>query len=465
LVLTLYGCAAVPPPRSAAVDVPAAWSMAGASATTGNPSLAQWWSRFDDPLLSRLVVQALAANTSVQGAEAALRQARALRDVAAAALLPTVGSVASAQNSTAGGKSTGNRFQVGLDASWELDIFGASRSALAASEATAQASAASLGDVQVSTAAEVALGYLTLRGAQARLAIANDNLASQLETLQITQWREQAGLTTSLEAEQARAQAEQTRALVPALQTSIEQSRHALAVLTGQPPAALSAVLAEAGPVPQPSDDLALSLPAETLRQRPDVRAAEAEVTAAMARVGQAEAQRAPKFNIGGSLGLNALTLGALTHGASVVSLLLGSVSLPVFNGGALRAQVRAEQAAMDQAGATYKATVLTALKEVEDALVALRGDRERLAHLRLAAEAAGNAALLARQRYGGGVVDFQTVLDTQRTQLNTQDSVATATVDLSADHVRLYKALGGGWSPDVGEAAPTQAAPKAPRP
>jgi NodT family efflux transporter outer membrane factor (OMF) lipoprotein len=466
LVLTLYGCAAVPPPRSAAVDVPAAWSMAGASATTGNPSLAQWWSRFDDPLLSRLVVQALAANTSVQGAEAALRQARALRDVAAAALLPTVGSVASAQNSTAGGKSTGNRFQVGLDASWELDIFGASRSALAASEATAQASAASLGDVQVSTAAEVALGYLTLRGAQARLAIANDNLASQLETLQITQWREQAGLTTSLEAEQARAQAEQTRALVPALQTSIEQSRHALAVLTGQPPAALSAVLAEAGPVPQPSDDLALSLPAETLRQRPDVRAAEAEVTAAMARVGQAEAQRAPKFNIGGSLGLNALTLGALTHGASVVSLLLGSVSLPVFDGGALRAQVRAEQAALDQAGATYKATVLTALKEVEDALVALRGDRERLAHLRLAAEAAGNAALLARQRYGGGVVDFQTVLDTQRTQLNTQDSVATATVDLSADHVRLYKALGGGWHPNAGEAAaPTQAAPKAPRP
>ena len=142
--------------------------------------------------------------------QAALRQARALRDVAAAALVPTVGSSASAQRSTAGGKSTGNSFQAGLDASWELDIFGANRSALAASEATAQASAASLGDVQVSIAAEVALDYIALRGAQARLAIASDNLASQQETLQITQWRLQAGLVTSLEAEQARAAAEQT---------------------------------------------------------------------------------------------------------------------------------------------------------------------------------------------------------------------------------------------------------------
>ena len=173
-----------------------------------------------------------------------------------------------------------------------------------------------------------------------------------------------------------------------------------------------------------------------------------------MARVAQADAALAPNFQLGGSLGLAALTLGTLTSGASVVGALLASVSMPVFDGGALRAQVRAQQAALDQAGAAYDATVLAALQEVEDALVELRGDRQRLQYLRIAAEAAGNAALMARQRYGSGLIDFQTVLDTQRTQLNTQDGVAGANAQLSADHVRLYKALGGGWNPDD-DAAP----------
>lgn len=435
------------------VEIPAAWSVGDVPATVptavGVTSLARWWLRFDDPLLSSLIAQALEANTSVKSAQAALRQARALRDVTAAGLWPDVGASASAQHGTSGSHSTGNNFRAGLDASWETDIFGANRSALAASNATAEASAASLGDVQVSITAEVALSYITLRGAQARLAIANDNLASQLETLQITQWRLQAGLVTAVEAEQARAQAEQTRAQLPVLQTSVEQTRHALAVLTGRPPAALAELLANAGPVPQTVYNIALGIPADTLRQRPDVRAAEHQVTAALARVAQADAARLPNFKLSGSLGLSALTLGALTHGASVVSALAASVSMPVFDGGASRAQVRAQQAALEQASVAYQAAVLAALKDVEDALVALRGGRERLLRLQLAAEAAANAAQLARQRYSSGLVDFQTVLETQRTQLNTQDSVAGARAELGADHVRLYKALGGGWRTD----------------
>ena len=455
LTLALCGCAAIAPQPTApvAVAVPTAWSTVVIAAPNGSSSLVQWWSRFNDPLLSNLVSQALQANTSIKSAEAVLQQTRALRDVSAAALLPVVGSSISARRSQVGSNSAVNSFEAGLDASWELDLFGANRSALDASDATVLASAATLGDVQVSIAAEIALDYIALRGAQVLLAIANDNLSSQLETLQIAQWRLQAGLVTSLEVEQARTEAEQTRAQLPVLQTSIEQSRYALAVLIGQPPAALSTVLTASGPVPQTDDNLALSLPAETLRQRPDVRAAEDQVTAAVARVAQADAALAPNFQIGGSLGLSALTLGALTHGASVVSVLLASVSLPVFDGGALRAQVRAQQAVLDQAYMAYQATVLTALKDVEDALVALRNDRERLLYLQRAAEAAVNAALLARQRYGSGLVDFQTVLDTQRTQLNTQYSVATARATLSADHVRLYKALGGGWNPNGGDA------------
>jgi NodT family efflux transporter outer membrane factor (OMF) lipoprotein len=443
-----------PPP--AAITVPTAWTASDGAVKTGTTSLTQWWARFNDPLLSSLVNQALEANTSVKTAQAVLRQARALRDVSAAALWPTLDSSASAQRSKAGSNSAVNRFTTGLDAGWELDIFGANRSALDTSEATARASAAGLGDVQVSIAAEVALAYITLRDAQAGLAIAKDNLASQQETLQITQWRLQAGLVTSIEAEQARTATEQTLALLPALQTSIDQTSHALAVLTGQPPATLLPLLAAAQPVPQAAEDLALSIPAETLRQRPDVRAAEHEVTAAVGRVSQAKAARLPNFRLSGSLGLNALSLGALTNGASVVSAVLADVSLPIFDAGSRRAQVRAQQAALDQSLVAYEAAVLKALQEVEDALVALRGDRERLLRLKNAAEAAGNAALLARQRYSSGLVDFQVVLETQRAQLTTQASVASGHADISADHVRLYKALGGGWRPDEKNVPPT---------
>ena len=457
LTLALLGCASVAPQSAVpvAVDVPTAWSSADVSAAAGASSLAQWWLRFNDPLLERLVTEALQSNTSVKSAQAALRQARALRDVSAAALWPAVGAAASAQRAMTGGHATGNSFRAGLDASWELDIFGANRSALDASEASARASAASLGDVQVSIAAEVALAYITLRGTQTRLVIAEENLASQLETLQITQWREQAGLVSSLEVEQALSASEQTRAQLPTLRSLIGQSGHALAVLTGQPPAALSALLAPAGPMPRARDDLALSIPAETLRQRPDVRAAEDQVRVALARVAQADAALAPSFHIGGTLGLAALTLGTLGSGSAAVGSLLASVSMPLFDGGALRAQVRAQEAALDQARAAYEAAVLTALQDVEDALVALRGARERLSTLQRAADAAGSAALLARQRYASGLIDFQTVLDTQRTQLSTQDSVVGATSELSANHVRLYKALGGGWRPDGNDETP----------
>lgn len=449
-VFFLSACVSPPPGSVASLpfEVPGAWSATESSQSPGVSAAAVWWSRFDDPLLGRLVSEALLSNTSISSARAALRQARALRDVAAAGLQPVLGSSASAQRGKSGGNRAANTFNVGLDASWELDVFGANRSALASSEALAGASAATLGDVQVSIAAEVAIGYIALRGAQARLAIAQNNLASQLDTLQITQWRLQAGLTTSLEAEQARAQAEQTRAQLPVLQTSIAQGSHALAVLTGQPPAALSALLAAVGAVPQASGLLALDFPAETLRRRPDVRAAEYKVSSASALVAQAHAARAPDFRLGGSLGLNALRLASLGNGRAVVTSLLASVSLPLFDGGAARAKITAQQAALDQAQSAYAATVLAALKDVEDALVALRNDRDRLSSLQRAADAAANAALLASQRYASGLIDFQTVLETQRTRLGTQDSVVGASADVSTGHVRLYKALGGGWEP-----------------
>jgi NodT family efflux transporter outer membrane factor (OMF) lipoprotein len=375
-----------------------------------------------------------------------LQQARALRDVKVANSRPGVSLSGSGQRSQTEGFDATNNFRVGLDASWEMDVFGAVRSGVAASEADTLAAQASLRDVQVSIAAEVALAYIQLRGQQSQLAIAQSNLASQTETLQITDWRAQAGLITSLEVEQARAAAAQTAAQIPTLTASIAKTRHSLAVLTGQRPLELDQVLAATQAVPQAADLSTSVIPADTLRQRADVRADEHRIQAALSRVDAADAARYPSFKLGGALSLNSLTLAGLSNGATLVGSLLGSVSVPLFDAVAGKAQVLAQEAALEQARSAYQATVLTALKDVEDALVALTGDRARLQSLQQAAAAAENAAALANNRYSSGLIDFQTILQTQRTLLSVQDSVASVQTDLSSDHVRLIKALGGGW-------------------
>jgi multidrug efflux system outer membrane protein len=459
----LSACASLAPQNTALPDVPvpARWTSPAAATVKQDASamaLAQWWERFNDPVLTALVTRSLQANTDLRSAQAALRQARAQRDVQAASLGPTLGASGSAQRSRSGEGEAGNRFQAGFDASWEPDVFGGNRSGLNASDADTAAAATTLADVQISLAAEVAVTYIELRNQQNRLAIAQRNLTAQTETLQITRWRVQAGLASSLDLEQAVAASEQTAAQLPSLQTGAAQALSGLAVLTGQPPgmveATLQAGLNSAGAVPQASTELAMAFPAETLRQRPDVRTAEQRILAALARVSQVDAARYPSFRLSGSLGLSALTLGGLTNGASVVNSLLASVSVPLFDSGAAVARVRAQEAALDQARSGYEGTVLAALKDVEDALVSLRGNQQRLVRLQSASTAAANAELLARQRYESGLIDFRAVLDTQRTLLSTQDSVATTQASVSGDLVRLYKALGGGWAPEEANAA-----------
>ncbi len=439
--LALSGCASTPG-VSALPDPTIATPASSAAAA----QQAAWWTRYADPLLDQLVNQALQANTSIRSAQAALQQARAQRDVTAAGTGPNLSLSGSAQRAQTESREASNSFKTGLDARWEADIFGAKRSSLAASDADALAQAANLRDVQVSIAAEVALAYIQLRGSQAQLAIAQSNLASQQETLQITQWRAQAGLVTTLEVEQAKTSVAQTAAQIPALQTSQAGSRHSLALLTGQRPLELDALLIPVKPIPAYPPTATEAIPANTLRQRADVRAAEHRISAALARVDVADAARYPSFNLSGALSLGSLTLAGLTGTSALTGSLLGSVSVPLFDGGAAKSQVLAQQAALDQTRAAYQSSVLTALKEVEDALVALKNDSERLALQQTAANAASNAALLAQNRYASGLIDFQTVLQTQRTLLGAQDSVASLQTSISADHVRLVKALGGGW-------------------
>lgn len=449
----LAGCASLQQPAAPRDDpTPTAWT---AAASHGDATaLAGWWARFGDPVLAPLVAQALQANADLGAARARLRQARAQREIAAAALSPTLGASGSAQASRSEGRDTAEQYRAGLDARWELDLWGGAAAGVRAADASAQAGALTLAHAQVAVAAETALGLLQLRGTQAREAIARRNLEAQLQTLQITQWRHEAGLVTQLDVEQARTAVEQTRAQLPALAAGAAQTMNALAVLTGRAPGALHAELAVGdATAPAAPPDLALAVPAEVLRRRADVQAAERQVAAAAARVEQADAQRLPSVSLGGSIGLSALTLGGLGSGAAVASLLAG-VDLPVLDGGRLRAQVRQQEAARDEAAAAWRATVLAALQEVEDALVARHSTREQLAAQQAAASSARSAATLAEQRYRSGLVDFQNVLQSQRTLLAAEDAVAVTATALATAHVRLYKALGGGWDPSEPEAA-----------
>ena len=455
--LLLAGCAlpqrhAVPAPTAPEAAVPAQW----ASATGGRQAadLSTWWRRFNDPLLAELVQDAQTHNTTVQQAVATLAQARAATALARAGTAVTLDAGGSLGASRVGRSATSRSARVALDAAWEADLFGTQAAGVAAARADERSTALALADAQVSVAAETGLAYLTLRGNQARLAVARANLASQQDTEQITTWRQRAGLASVLDLEQARTAVAQTQATLPALQSAITQGAHALAVLTGRPPAELRTRLETPQPLPAVPETLALALPADTLRQRPDVRAAEADAQAAVARVAVAEGAARPSLRLSGSLGLSALSLGSLFNTESLLRSLMASVNWPLLDGGAAQATVAARQAALDQVRARWEGTLLTALQEVEDALTALQHDRERQRHLQTAADAAASAEALARTRQSAGLIDLAVVLETQRTLLAAQNNLAGVATDIATDHVRLYKALGGGWAPQDSTAA-----------
>lgn len=456
----LAACAAVGPDYvPPQVTPPAAWGAemaAGEAAEAVNPdTIAQWWRQLGDTTLSDLIERALAANTDIRSARARLLEARARRTAAGAAFFPTASVSAtgrrntpSGRNVSGGGAQLSNElYAAGFDASWEPDVFGGARRSVEAAQADMEASAASLDATQISLAAEAALNYVEARAAQVRLVIARNSLASQTETWQLTAWRTQAGLASSLDVEQARANLEQTRAQIPALETSLAQAQNRLAVLTAEAPGAVNARLAGPGAIPAVPRQVAVGIPADALRRRPDVRAAERRLAAETARVGQAQAARYPSLSLSGSIGLEALTIGTLANG-TVTRSFSASLASTIFDAGRLAQQVNAQDAVRQQAMIGYEASVLSALDDVENALVSFAKNRERETALRDATEAARNAALLARDRYASGLIDFQIVLDTERTVLTIENNLAVAQSDGVSSLIQLYKALGGGWSP-----------------
>ncbi len=456
-LLYLTACAMVGPDYAPPImEVPTDWSRleADTGAVEEDPSgegYSMWWRHLDDPLLSELVAEAMRANPDMRGALAKLRAARARTTVATAAFYPEVtasGSASRTHVSEEGGDSTRELFSAGFDASWEFDVFGGVRRGREAAEADYEASVAELYDVRVTLAAEVALNYVEVRALQIRIGITRDNLASQAETLQLTEWRAQAGLVSIQDVEQARGTMEQTRAGIPSLEISLAEAEHRLDILLGRPPGALHARLAAPGDLPRVPDTIAVGIPADILRRRPDIRAAERTLAAETARVGVAEAARYPSFKLSGSIGLEVLTLAALGTSSTLTSVLLAGVTAPIFDAGRLRAQVEIQDAVREQALISYEQAVRGALQDVENALVALARNRERSEALGNAVEAARNAALLARHRYSSGLIDFQSVLDTERTVLSVEDSLASTRAEGVLALIRLYKAVGGGWTP-----------------
>jgi NodT family efflux transporter outer membrane factor (OMF) lipoprotein len=453
------------------------------SQAVAEPIDPDWWKLFNDPQLTALEDRVAAQNLDVKIATIRLAESRAQRGVVAAAQFPELGGNASYQrekasnkgvfgllgsdaagSTTPGTQASGaggsfgaggisgtnlapfDLYQYGLDATWELDLWGKVRRQVESADASIQASAETQRDALLSSLAEVARDYVDLRGAQLRERIALDNLKSSQDALRLTQERASGGLTTDLDVANAAAQVRTTAADIPPIQADEANLINALSLLLGQPPNALRAELEQPKPVPPVPPRVPVGVPAELARRRPDIRQAEAQLHAATANIGVAVANFYPSVTLGGSFGIQALQAKDLwTLNARQYS--LGpSISIPIFEGGQLKANLQLNEASQQEAAVNYQRTVLRAWHDVDNALTAYEATQRRRDELVQAVAQNRRALALATDRYQQGVADFLEVLDAQTRLLSNQQQLAIATTNVSDNLVALYKALGGGW-------------------
>jgi len=428
-------------------SAPQQWTQSSQAKAMDASELKQWWRSFNDPLLTRLIGEALTKSTDVRSAQAKLRQSRAALAIAKADKWPTVSGSAEATRNDSGPASSSHTtsFAPGASVSWSPDLNGSKKASVQASQADYLATLEDLHEAQVALVAEIAEDYITLRSTQQRLQIARNNLASESETLQITEWRTQAGLTSELDVQQALSARDQTQASTPSLESTITQTEYAIEILLGATPGSWKAEFENAAPLPTPPDEVTAMIPADALRNRPDVRAAELRMAAESARYRKTKASRWPTLTLSGSFGASMVS-GAF-GGASATSSLVAQLTQTIFDHGRIRQQIKQQGGVHEASVVSYESTVLTALKDVESALIAFNRSRERLASLNTATEAARAASTLAKQRYTAGLIDFTSVLETQRTVLTLEDSLASTQADRVTALAQLYKALGGGWN------------------
>jgi outer membrane protein, multidrug efflux system len=413
------------------------------------PYDARWWRQFDDPILERLEANALQSNYDVQVAVARVRQARAVFDEVGRDRYPivTVGGAVDRRKQVVPGFTeepvSTSTYRAGFDAFWEIDLFGRVRSAVRAASATAASLDATLDDVRVSVAAEVARNYFELRGLQQQLAVAERSLGNQRETLRLTRVRRDAGVGEELDVAGAAARVAAIEASLLPLRTALAAREHRIAVLTGSRPGELTVDLAprEYSPI---AKALPLGDPGMLLQRRADVRAAERRVAAAAAREGVAAAGLFPRVSISGFLGLLAGRGSLFGSADSRAWAVTPALSWAAFDIGSARARLRGARAGTDEVLAEYEQTVLRALEETENALVAYRGEQERLVKLADQARESSRAAAIARARYREGLADFLALLDAERTQLQAEDAVAQAESGVFTAVVAVYKSLGG---------------------
>lgn len=440
------------------MPVPSRWQ---AQKRGGSPlntaAIRQWWKRFNDPILDTLIVQGLAASPDIKTALSRITQSRGERSVVLSGLLPSVTGKASDRIDRKDQQSTGlvtrsRTSNLSLDMSWEVDLFGRQLQNLAAATKDVQQTVENYYAAQVTLTADIAGAYITLRGAQARLEVLQRNIKTRTETTQMTRWKQEAGVSDMLEVQQAVSTLDQARAAIPAVEQTISETKNQLTVLCGQTPGRFDRLLDRPRPLPAVPAKIAAGIPSQALRNRPDVRAAEDAVLAAYHRKTAAELERLPTIDLSGSLGLEALRTGTLfspeATARTLAGGLLGSLSQPIFEGGRITANIHINEAKAKQAVYSYESSVLTALSEVENALVAIRRNTERLGVLRTADQAASEASNLATRQYESGSTDLLTVLDVQRTQLSVEEQRVSTEADQLNSYIQLYKSLGGGWQP-----------------
>jgi len=432
---------------------------------TSDETLAHWWTELGDPALDRLVDRAIQENLDLQLAMAVLREARARRGIAEADRFPTVtgaGLVGFQRASNRMGEAaTGGLFSLGFDATWEVDVFGRIRRSIESADAFLESTEESLRDVLVSLLAEVALNYVEIRQYQQQLFVAESNLEVQKDISQLVRRLYDAGLTTRIDVEQADYSVASTRSVIPSLRIQLEQAKNRLAVLVGAPPGSVSDELKDSAPIPVGPLEIAVGIPAETLRRRPDVRRAERALAAETAVIGAVAAAKYPQFGLSGSIGYEAITKGNPLSLGNLVGSILGSAFYTIFDAGRIRQQIEVQTARQEQALIEYEATILGALEEVENALIAYLDEQVRREALKEATEAARRALDLVRENYAAGLIDFQRVLEAQRAVLISEDQLARSDGAVTSNLIRLYKALGGGWTPLLPVSVRPSAQPK----
>jgi multidrug efflux system outer membrane protein len=457
LILSIStGCRVGPDYKKPQMKVPAEFVSTSPNVEAGvSGDLSKWWTNLDDPVLNSLVDKVMQGNLDLKVAGDRIAQARAIRGIVSSANKPEIDADASAMrdsyslNSLFGPflpERRENDYIGGFYASWELDLFGKTARSVEAAEAGIDAAKENRRAVVVAMSAGVAKQYILVRQLQKQIEVANENIQIQLNTLDVVEQRFKAGLVNELVFQQAKAQLEVTRSVLPRLDTELQQAVHRIGILTGHEPRALEEQLTAVGSIPASKPMVPVGLPSELLTRRPDVRAAERNLAAATANIGVATADLFPRFSLTGSLGQESINSGTLTGGESRFWSLASGFSWPILDSGRIRANIKLQDARQQEAMNIYTKSILTALEDVENALVAYGNEQERLRLLEAGTAANRKSVELATQRYQKGLVDFLNVLDAQRQLYQSEDALAVSRGRLALSLIALYESLGGGW-------------------